>query len=49
MFNNARAYNREDSWVCIDAGEMEKVFDATFDRVTVGSGLPGAAPAAPAS
>jgi len=48
MFNNPRAYNREDSWVCIDAGEMEKVFDAAFDRVTVGSGLPGAAPAAPA-
>lgn len=29
----------------IDAEEMEKVFNAAFDRVTVGSGLPGAAPA----
>jgi len=43
MFNNARTYNQEGSWVYIDAEEMEKVFDATFDRVTVGSGLPGAA------
>ena len=42
MFNNARTYNRVDSWVYIDANEMEKVFMATFDRVTVG--LPGASP-----
>jgi ATP-dependent helicase STH1/SNF2 len=42
MFNNARRYNQEGSWVYIDAEEMEKVFDATFDRVTIGSGLPGA-------
>ena len=26
----------------IDAEEMEKVFDAAFERVIVGSGLPGA-------
>jgi len=45
MFNNARTYNQEGSWVYIDAEEMEKVFDATFERVTVGSGLPGAATA----
>ena len=45
MFRNARTYNQEGSWVYIDAEEMEKIFDATFDRVTVGSGLPGAAPA----
>jgi ATP-dependent helicase STH1/SNF2 len=45
MFENARTYNQEGSWVYIDAEEMEKVFDATFDRVIVGSGLPGAAPA----
>ena len=30
----------------IDADEMEKVFDAAFERITVGSGLPGAALAA---
>lgn len=42
MFNNARTYNQEGSWVYQDADEMEKVFDATFDRVIVGSGLPGA-------
>jgi len=45
MFNNARTYNQEGSWVYIDAVEMEKVFDATYARVTVGSGLPGAEPA----
>jgi ATP-dependent helicase STH1/SNF2 len=43
MFRNARTYNQEGSWVYVDANEMEKVFDATFKRVTVGSGLPGAA------
>ncbi|KAF7340173.1 Chromatin structure-remodeling complex subunit snf21 [Mycena venus] len=42
MFNNARTYNQEGSWVYIDAVEMEKVLDATFKRLTVGSGLPGA-------
>ncbi|KXN84808.1 Chromatin structure-remodeling complex subunit snf21 [Leucoagaricus sp. SymC.cos] len=44
MFNNARTYNQEGSWVYVDAEEMEKVFMATFNRVTVGSGFPGAAP-----
>ncbi|KAF8213753.1 SNF2 family N-terminal domain-containing protein [Mycena galopus ATCC 62051] len=42
MFNNARTYNQEGSWVYIDAVEMEKVLDATFKRLTVGSRLPGA-------
>ena len=42
MFNNARTYNQEGSWVYIDAEEMEKVFNAAFERVFVGSGLPGA-------
>ncbi|KAJ6498002.1 SNF2-family ATP dependent chromatin remodeling factor snf21 [Mycena vitilis] len=46
MFNNARTYNQEGSWVYIDAVEMEKVLDATFKRLTVGSGLPGAQGAA---
>jgi ATP-dependent helicase STH1/SNF2 len=45
MFQNARTYNQEGSWVYIDADEMEKVFDATYERVVVGSGLPGAASA----
>lgn len=48
MFNNARTYNQEGSWVYVDAEEMEKVFMATFNRVMTGSGLPGA-PAAPTS
>lgn len=46
MFNNAYTYNQENSWVWLDAKEMEKVFDATYDRVVAGSGLPGAGPGA---
>ncbi|KIK70339.1 hypothetical protein GYMLUDRAFT_32342 [Collybiopsis luxurians FD-317 M1] len=49
MFNNARTYNQEGSWVYNDAEEMDKVFSATFDRVISGSGLPGASPAASGS
>ncbi|PPQ90452.1 hypothetical protein CVT25_014970 [Psilocybe cyanescens] len=45
MFSNARTYNQEGSWVYIDADEMEKVFNAAWDRVIVGSDLPGAPPA----
>jgi len=45
MFNNARTYNQEGSWVYIDAEEMEKVFDAALERAFTGSGLPGATPA----
>ncbi|KAJ7857605.1 SNF2-family ATP dependent chromatin remodeling factor snf21 [Mycena leptocephala] len=44
MFNNARTFNEVGSWVYIDAVEMEKVLDATFKRLTVGSGLPGTQP-----
>lgn len=42
MFNNARTYNQEGSWVYNDAEEMEKVFNAAYDRVISGSSLPGA-------
>ncbi|KAG1825464.1 SNF2 family N-terminal domain-containing protein [Suillus subaureus] len=45
MFDNARTYNQEGSWVYIDAEEMEKVFHDTLERVTAGTGLPGASPA----
>ena len=45
MFNNARTYNQEGSWVYQDADEMEKVFDAAWTKFIVGSGLPGAPPA----
>jgi ATP-dependent helicase STH1/SNF2 len=31
MFNNARTYNQEGSWVYIDAEEMEKVFNSAFE------------------
>ena len=44
MFNNARRYNREESWVYVDADEMEKVFNTAWDRAIVGSDLPGAPP-----
>lgn len=46
MYNNARTYNQEGSWVYVDADEMEKVFNAAFERLIVGSDLPGAPPAA---
>lgn len=42
MFNNARTYNQEGSWVYIDAEEMEKVFHAALERFVSGSGFPGA-------
>ncbi|KZT58531.1 hypothetical protein CALCODRAFT_432462 [Calocera cornea HHB12733] len=32
MFNNARLYNQEGSWVYADAMELEKVFDEVFNR-----------------
>ncbi|KAH6917669.1 SNF2-family ATP dependent chromatin remodeling factor snf21 [Coprinopsis sp. MPI-PUGE-AT-0042] len=46
MFNNARTYNQEGSWVYVDAEEMEKVFKKAFDKHIVGSDMPGAPPAA---
>lgn len=45
MFNNARTYNQEGSWVYVDADEMEQIFNATFERVIVGTDMPGAPPA----
>lgn len=39
MFNNARTYNQEGSWVYNDAEEMERVFEAAVDRYVVSSGL----------
>jgi len=49
MFNNARTYNQEGSWVYVDAEEMQKVLESTFRQQTVGSGLPGAEPGGGAS
>jgi ATP-dependent helicase STH1/SNF2 len=49
MFRNARIYHQEGSWIYTDADEMEKVFDAMFERVAGGSGLPGASAIAPTS
>ena len=49
MFNNARTYNQEGSWVYVDAEEMHNVLESTFHDLTVGSGLPGAKPGEQAS
>ena len=49
MFNNARTYNQEGSWVYNDADEMEKIFNSVFERVIAGSDLPGAPPKASVS
>lgn len=49
MFNNARTYNQEGSWVYVDANEMQKVFDRTFDRLIAGTDMPGAPPPAAGS
>ncbi|KAH8822409.1 SNF2-family ATP dependent chromatin remodeling factor snf21 [Flagelloscypha sp. PMI_526] len=42
MFNNAKTYNQEGSWVYVDAEEMEKALNEAWQRHIVGSGLPGA-------
>lgn len=49
MFNNARTYNQEGSWVYIDADKMQEVLEATYRRETLNSGLPGAEGSAPAA
>jgi hypothetical protein len=47
MFDNARTYNQEGSWVYVDAGEMEKVFEAMLAKVSAGTDLPGGCCTAP--
>ena len=49
MFNNARTYNQEGSWVYNDAEEMEKIFDSVFERAIAGTDMPGAPPKVSAS
>ncbi|KAB5593830.1 SNF2-family ATP-dependent chromatin remodeling factor snf21 [Ceratobasidium theobromae] len=44
MFNNARTYNQEDSFVYKDAEEMQKVLEEVFTRETAGTDMPGADP-----
>ncbi|KAH7344478.1 SNF2 family N-terminal domain-containing protein [Rhizoctonia solani] len=44
MFNNARTYNQEGSWVYEDAGAMQAVFEEVFTRETAGTDMPGADP-----
>ncbi|CAE6505414.1 unnamed protein product [Rhizoctonia solani] len=44
MFNNARTYNTEDSWVYQNADAMQKVFEEVFTRETAGTDMPGADP-----
>jgi len=45
LFDNARRYNQEGSWVYVDANEMQRVFEATFRSEAAKLGLTGAAPA----
>lgn len=41
MFNNARQYNQEGSWVVNDANELQKAFEAEYTNQTNGTDLPG--------
>ncbi|KAG8864316.1 hypothetical protein FRB96_006137 [Tulasnella sp. 330] len=43
LFDNARKYNQEGSWVYIDANEMQEVFEATFRSEATKMGLMGSA------
>ncbi|KAG8763856.1 hypothetical protein FRC11_011004 [Ceratobasidium sp. 423] len=44
MFNNARTYNQEGSWVYEDANVMQQVLEEVFLRETAGTDMPGADP-----
>lgn len=41
MFNNARQYNQEGSWVVSNANELQKVFESEYARQMNGTDLPG--------
>jgi ATP-dependent helicase STH1/SNF2 len=41
MFNNAKTYNQEGSWVYTDAVEMQKVFEAGWQKHITGTDMPG--------
>lgn len=42
MVRNAKLYNQEGSYVYVDATELQRAFDATYEQLVPGSGLPGA-------
>lgn len=42
MAANAKTYNEEGSWVYVDAVELQGAFDAMYNQLVPGSGLPGA-------
>ena len=46
MFENARAFNEEGSWVWNDALALERELEELWANLVAGSGLPGAPPAA---
>lgn len=46
MFANARIFNEEGSWVWNDAQALEAELEELWGNFVVGSGLPGAPPAA---
>ncbi|KAK9709853.1 ATP-dependent DNA helicase Snf21 [Basidiobolus ranarum] len=41
MFNNARTFNEEGSWVYVDAEKMQEAFDAKFAELCPNGNLPG--------
>ncbi|KAK9760993.1 ATP-dependent DNA helicase Snf21 [Basidiobolus ranarum] len=41
MFNNARYFNEEGSWVYIDANKMQEAFDSKFQELCPNGSLPG--------
>lgn len=45
MFENARAFNEEGSWVWNDALALERELEELWSNLVAGSGLPGAPPA----
>ncbi|KAK9767946.1 ATP-dependent DNA helicase Snf21 [Basidiobolus ranarum] len=47
MFNNARTFNEEGSWVYVDADKMQEAFDAKFEELFPGGHIPAALTEAP--
>ncbi|KAK9688607.1 ATP-dependent DNA helicase Snf21, partial [Basidiobolus ranarum] len=41
MFNNARYFNEEGSWVYVDANKMQEAFDSKFQELCPNGSLPG--------
>ncbi|KAL1920244.1 uncharacterized protein VTP21DRAFT_1390 [Calcarisporiella thermophila] len=42
MFNNARTFNEEGSWVYVDACKLQEAFDVAYEKLCPGGQLPAA-------